>query len=544
MTPNPSMMYALLIGIDHYVSPRIPSLGGCVNDIDAIEQLLHARYNVPPDNIVKLIDHQATHQAIVAAFRNHLIAQVQSWVAAGRPDPAPAFLFYYSGHGSQAPDASGIEPDGMDETIVPHDSRVGDVYDLKDWELGQLIDELTAPLPEADANVTVVLDCCHSGSGTRDLKPTLVATRRCEPDTRPQPKMRQQPTMRPTIAGARTRTVSTPSGWELGAKYVLLAGCRDREEANEHRVSQSSTGYRQHGALTYFLLDELSRLSPDRPMTYRELHERVRYQVNSRYEDQMPQCEGQKDRTLFGGLAPKREVMLSVVDVDALVWVDGGAAHGLTEGSQLYVYPPGTAEVSEGDEPLAVLYVVEAGAVRSGCVVERGNVADVEVSAPVQIAYRAGEPMRYSVALDIDDEALRREVETLLHDAAARAPRAAGVLRPARRSARCSRWARTWSCRTPAAEPLVAAFGPDKRDELVGDLGHIARFKNTLKLANAARASELAGAVQVEIKELVVESGPTHDARHRAQRRGRDRDRDRPVDRGRGDDTRPTARSM
>ena len=190
---NP-LLYALLVGINQYsASDRVRSLDGCVNDVAAMEQLLCSKFGVPTENILKLTDSEATHAAIKLAFRKHLIGRAQAWTAAGKPGTAPVFIFHYSGHGSQAPDETGTEPDGLDETIVPYDSRTEGTYDIKDWELGQMLDELT----EHSDNVTVILDCCHSGSGTRDVKPTLTKTRRCPPDWRPQGTRRPAPAADP-----------------------------------------------------------------------------------------------------------------------------------------------------------------------------------------------------------------------------------------------------------------------------------------------------------------------------------------------------------
>ena len=290
---NPAL-YALLVGINQYIAAdQVPTLGGCENDANVMEQLLHSKFGVPPENIRKLINAEATHAAIKAAFREHLIGHAQAWTAAGKPGTPPAFIFHYSGHGSQAPDDTGTEPDGLDETIVPHDSRTEGVYDIKDWELGQMLDELTG---HSD-NVTVILDCCHSGSGTRAIKPTLAKTRRCPADRRPQGTQRPAP-------ARRTRGVAGPSDWLPGGRYVLFAGCRDREESNEHSVREGNS-YTDHGALSYFLIKELFALPPENPITYRELAERVRHEVHSLYEDQTPQCEGDLDRQIFGGARPR-----------------------------------------------------------------------------------------------------------------------------------------------------------------------------------------------------------------------------------------------
>ena len=501
MNNQPPPMYVLLVGIDDYASPRVPNLGGCVNDVDATEQLLRDKFNVPAENIRKLTNSEATHQAIKGTFDSQLVARASAWVTAGKTDPIPAFLFHYSGHGSQALDESGTEPDGLDETIVPHDSRTSGIFDIKDWELGQLIDQLTRPFNEQNANVTIILDCCHSGSGTRDIKPNLVPARRCEPDLRP------QPTRRPADGLAKTRTVSS-SGWMLGGKYVLLAGCRDRELAHEYVVPEGGQGFRQHGAMTYFMLQELNSMSPERPLTYRELHERVRYQVNSRYETQTPQCEGQKDRRIFGGLMPQRDVMLTVVDKsDGLIWVDGGVAHGLTGGSQLHLYPPGTEKIDKAGHPLATLYVDEVGAVRSGCIVEEGP-DDVPIFSRATIAYIDHGDMGRRIVLDIADESLRKDVEALLRDDKV-APYIKLVPTDQPANLRIQLAGEYLELQDSTGKPLVTAFPLDKRHELRDDLIHLARYRNALTLANTAGFSELAGTVSVEIKDLAFD---THNA--------------------------------
>ena len=114
---NSSPMYALLVGIDNYANPRVPELGGCVPDVNAMELLLQDRFNVPPENIKKLTDNQATHQAIKDTFVDHLISRANAWAAAGKPEPPPGFLFHYSGHGSQALDETGTERVPMDGCV-------------------------------------------------------------------------------------------------------------------------------------------------------------------------------------------------------------------------------------------------------------------------------------------------------------------------------------------------------------------------------------------------------------------------------------------
>ncbi|MCB0125578.1 MAG: caspase family protein, partial [Caldilineaceae bacterium] len=287
--------YALLIGIDRYdPRSRVPHLRGCTTDAEQMERLLRERFGVPAANILRLTNEEATHQRIKAAFREHLIENARRSASAKldrEAESTPAFLFQYSGHGSQAIDETGNEPDGLDETLVPYDSRTPGVFDIKDWEVGALIEELN----QFSENVTVILDCCHSGSGTRDVQAAL--TRRCAPDLRPQPVDSRRPSHR-----AVTRAVGA-GNWEIGGQHVLLAGCRDTEESHEYALFAGGRRYWQ-GAMSYFLQQELRQVPPTRVTTYRELFARVRHAVNKTYNNQMPQCEGDIDRAIFGGLRP------------------------------------------------------------------------------------------------------------------------------------------------------------------------------------------------------------------------------------------------
>lgn len=65
---------------------------------------------------------------------------------------------HYSGHGGRVRDYSGDEDDGYDETLIPVDFK----------KAGQIVDDdilkiLVKPM-RAGVNVTVLMDCCHSGT--------------------------------------------------------------------------------------------------------------------------------------------------------------------------------------------------------------------------------------------------------------------------------------------------------------------------------------------------------------------------------------------
>jgi len=77
--------------------------------------------------------------------------------------PGDSLLFYYSGHGCQRPNRNRKEKDGFDEAIVPCAGSESCFEDraILDDEMNRL---LVQQLPEG-VRLTVILDCCHSGSG-------------------------------------------------------------------------------------------------------------------------------------------------------------------------------------------------------------------------------------------------------------------------------------------------------------------------------------------------------------------------------------------
>jgi hypothetical protein len=491
-------LFALLVGIDEYhPESRVRSLRGCVNDANAMRQLLVERYGAPAANIRVLTNQQAKYRAVKDAFRRHLIGNARKWQDAGAPAPAPAFLFHFSGHGSQARDETGTEPDGLDETLVAYNSRTPGVYDLKDWELGQLIEELN----NYSDNVTIILDCCHSGSGTREVRKSIALTRRCPPDLRPQARRR------PVALRMLSRGVSA-ANWEVGGKHVLLAGCRDLEESNEYGVQdQENTHWR--GAMSYFLGQVLSQAAPDRPLTYRELFEQVRAQVTGLYASQSPQCEGDIDREFLGGLRPQRDRFFTIIEQrNGLNWLDAGVVHSLTEGSQLNVYPPQTRSLSAAGQPIATIEVVEERATRSGCRVVAGQVTLPLLARAVVYRLNQGD-MQRKVVLDIADSALKQAVITRLAKQSnfdkedvspyLRVIEDGGAeFRVALRNDRLE-------IQDLTSAPLVAPFAIDDLDGLAADLAHLARYRNGQNLRNLAPHATLTGKVTLAVKKLVID---------------------------------------
>jgi Caspase domain len=259
----PNRIYALLVGINDY-GPDIESLDGCLNDVDLVHEYLKHHADPAALAVEVLKNGDATRANVIGRFRTHL----------GQARSGDVALFQFCGHGAQwASNAAFREsfPDGKDEGLVCFDSRRPGGYDLADKELAVLVADVAAN----EAQVVVVFDCCHSGSGTRDvtalrgLKPRLtheVTTERPLESYLDGHYSRLRDAQRP---------LSVPT-----ARHILLAACE------RGQLAQEAPG---HGLFTSTLVDVLEKSGGE--LSYADLFVRCRAAVRSRAFDQDPQFE-------------------------------------------------------------------------------------------------------------------------------------------------------------------------------------------------------------------------------------------------------------
>jgi len=143
------MKKALLIGINYMGTKH--ELGGCINDINNIQNFIIENCEYKIENITKLTDEtniKPTFQNIIDA-----IYSLVNDIVAG-----DSLLFYYSGHGTQIEEENKKEDDNLNEVLVPLDFRQnGFITDV--W----LYDNLVKVLPK-NVKLWCFTDCCHSGT--------------------------------------------------------------------------------------------------------------------------------------------------------------------------------------------------------------------------------------------------------------------------------------------------------------------------------------------------------------------------------------------
>ena len=351
---NKPNKWAVIIGIDKYPNlARRYQLSGCVNDAELMADILQRSYGFSPERIVLLRDEYAHRDNVLKAL-DALGERVQE---------DDIVVVHYSGHGSQMTDRENDESDGLDETIVPYDSGRGsrENRDITDDEIYFRL----LPLARKTPYVTLIFDCCHSGTISRDAFGTN--SRWVEPDLRPVEELPPSPISQDQAAGLRATTRDLgPSGWlPMGQRYVLLAGCRDEESSYEHTATGAEGSQPvTHGALTYFLSQELVNAVPG--TTYRDAFERASARVTAANPRQHPQSEGARDREIFGvrDVQPMRFVPVTARSGQQ-VTLGAGAAHGLTTGSEWAIYAQSTKQVTDETPSLGQVEITQVRAVSS-----------------------------------------------------------------------------------------------------------------------------------------------------------------------------------
>jgi uncharacterized caspase-like protein len=235
---------ALIVGVDECPAFRLPDgsrprpLQGAENDADALADLLIHEFGFSPRSVRVLKGAEATRQRIKSAFAE----------LARRARAEDQFLFHYSGHGTQVPDVQPFdEPDGLDEALCPWDATAEGENLIRDDELGLWLDEVRAQ------RVTVILDCCHAGTGTKDAGADAELASRFLP-------------MR--LAGRRASASKRP--WRelqgdtksFGSQMVSFFACQPEQEAYERRFLDRQPP-RRAGQFSHFFLEGLHGTAAD-----------------------------------------------------------------------------------------------------------------------------------------------------------------------------------------------------------------------------------------------------------------------------------------
>ena len=109
---------ALLVGINQYRATQMPTLAGCLTDVDLQRELLRYRFHFQDSDILVLTNQDATRNNIETAFVSHLVEQVR---------PGDVVVFHFSGYGRhiRLPARDGTSLARLEQnTLIPVDGGV------------------------------------------------------------------------------------------------------------------------------------------------------------------------------------------------------------------------------------------------------------------------------------------------------------------------------------------------------------------------------------------------------------------------------------
>lgn len=313
-------VYGLLVGINDYPS-EVGKLAGCLNDVDHFHSYLSGSVPKADLAVEVLKDADATRANIIKMFRSHL----------GKAKEGDVAVFHYCGHGARWASAGAFKEfyaDGKDEGLVCIDSRLPGGFDLADKELAVLITGLAKNNP----HLAVVLDCCHSGSGTRGVDAFRGLKARLTHEVATERPLESYLDGYYASLKSSKQPLSIPT-----SKHILLAACERTELAQESPD--------RSGVFTSTLIEVLEKSGGD--LTYSDLFVRCRAAVRSRAENQNPQFEAYENFNATSGFLGRKASQSGrrfSVYFDNGKWkVECGAIHGMPTESEkpvaLALYP-------------------------------------------------------------------------------------------------------------------------------------------------------------------------------------------------------------
>lgn len=249
---------ALLVGINDY--RKINDLSGCVNDVTNIRDVLLKYYDFTIPDIRVLVDGRATKANIMARLK---------WLVAGAKK-GDVLVFHYSGHGTQVRDRDGDDlKDRMDEALCPWDT---------DWDGGLILDDDLYDLFKGlkdGVSLEVILDACHSGTGTREFMAMSETKARFMP-----PPIDIECRVEEGLKVRQLR--AKDSGKPLN--HVLWAGCRSNQTSADAVI-----GGAYNGAFTYYFCKHIR--DTQGKIGRQDLLKRVRASLKHERFSQVPQLE-------------------------------------------------------------------------------------------------------------------------------------------------------------------------------------------------------------------------------------------------------------
>lgn len=289
----PQNKLALIVAIGEYAPGSSIRPIASVNDVKYIKSALR-RNGFTDKNIDTLINAKATKDAILMALTR----------LADKARKNDIIVIHFACHGQQIRDQKTIElgkdeDDGYDEALLPYDAKSkynptgyrGEKH-LRDDDLFPKLMAIRQKIG-AQGSLLVLLDACHSGTGTRAEG---FAITRGMPDVFPDP---ENP-MDSVINLSEANQVFFETLSDSISNMVVISGSSPHQENKQLVVNKEDLG-----ALSYSFYKAINEMPADG--TYELLFEKIKANIQAQIPDQVPMIEGNTNQLLFSGKYASKE---------------------------------------------------------------------------------------------------------------------------------------------------------------------------------------------------------------------------------------------
>ena len=332
---------ALIVAVGEYPAVSKIKPIASVNDVKYIKAAL-SRNGFEQKNIDTLINSKATRKAIL-----HALFQLSE-----KAKKNDVVVFHLSCHGQQIRDQKTIElgkdeDDGYDEAFLPYDAMPkynptgykGENH-LRDDDLYPLLLTIRKKLG-SEGSLLVLLDACHSGTGTRDEG---FAVTRGEPLSFIDPENPLDSVINLSDAEARQGFFEAAAD-SLSNMVVISA-------SSPHQVNkQVIINQEELGSLSYSFYKALTEMTSGN--TYELLFEKIRSTMQAYIPEQLPMMEGYGQQIIFNGKYRAREDKIylrvgykeSAGAEDSVFSIEKGRLDNIAPGTKCSIYKAESNEI-------------------------------------------------------------------------------------------------------------------------------------------------------------------------------------------------------
>ena len=332
---------ALIVAVGEYPAASKIRPIASVNDVKYIKAAL-GRNGFNEKNIDTLINSKATKDAILTALDR--LAE-----KAGKND---IVVIHFSCHGQQIRDQKTVElgkdeDDGYDEAFLPYDAMPkysptgykGEKH-LRDDDLYPKMQAIRQKLGAA-GSLLVLLDACHSGTGTRDES---FAVTRGEPIPFPDPENPLDSVV--NLSAAESKQGFFDHMADSMSNMVVISASSPQQVNKQVVINQEELG-----SLSYSFYKALSEMSAGN--TYELLFEKIRATIQAFIPEQIPMIEGNSNQIIFSGKYKAREEKTylrvgykeSTGTEDSIFTIDKGLMDNVAVGNTCKIYKADSKEV-------------------------------------------------------------------------------------------------------------------------------------------------------------------------------------------------------